>query len=304
MSIIAFNTNTTGLIGANVQPRRCTMVTTDNLATITTAGYLNNQNLLGNSISPTDIFDVLYSFNAQTQVGTYGVFQVTYSSTTGFTLNIWENPGDVLLPVVSGDFAIFNGTTGQIKDGGFSPTDATKTKVVMAGSAVVVNRIAHFVDIVGTIDDTAAAVTNAGDIYAGLDAVAGVLRSYPATTATGYLGLTATANSGAFNVQLTNAAHGQTTLYTIADIGASTGGIPSATAPFRMKQVAAAAAAGGAATQSFTDAFCTSGSNVIGNWNTQANAASVLKIVPGNGNFVVTSSADAGVGTFNYVIMK
>lgn len=70
------------------------------------------------------------------------------------------------------------------------------------------------------------------------------------------------------------------------------------------KSVAGAAAAGGAAAQSFTDAFCTSGSCVVGNWNTQANAASVLKIVPGNGSFVVTSSADAGVGTFNYIITK
>lgn len=70
------------------------------------------------------------------------------------------------------------------------------------------------------------------------------------------------------------------------------------------KSVAGAAAAGGAAAQSFTDAFCTSASCVIGNWNTQANAASVLKIVPGNGSFVVTSTGDAGVGTFNYIITK
>ena len=47
-----------------------------------------------------------------------------------------------------------------------------------------------------------------------------------------------------------------------------------------------------------------SASCVVGNWNTQTNAASVLKIVPGNGSFVVTSSADAGVGTFNYIIAK
>jgi len=77
-----------------------------------------------------------------------------------------------------------------------------------------------------------------------------------------------------------------------------------ASSAFTMKSVAGAAAAGGAAAQSFTDAFCTSGSVVIGNWKTQANAASVLKIVPGNGSFVVTSSADAGAGTFSYIITK
>lgn len=77
-----------------------------------------------------------------------------------------------------------------------------------------------------------------------------------------------------------------------------------AASAFTMKSVAGAAAAGGAAAQSFTDAFCTSGSVVIGNWVTQANPASVLKIVPGNGSFVVTSSANAGVGTFSYIITK
>lgn len=78
----------------------------------------------------------------------------------------------------------------------------------------------------------------------------------------------------------------------------------AASAPLNIKAVHAAAAAGGAAAQSFTDAFCTASSVVVGNWVTQANAASVLKIVPSSGSFVVTSSADAGVGTFSYIITK
>ena len=90
----------------------------------------------------------------------------------------------------------------------------------------------------------------------------------------------------------------------MGDIGATTGGLVVSTSAIRMKSVAGAAAAGGNAAQSFTDTFCTSGSNVVGNWNTQANAAQVLKIVPGNGSFVVTSTADAGAGTFNYIITK
>lgn len=222
MGIIAINVRTTGLVGETVNPRRCTLITTDSLATITTAGYLNNQNLFGNTILPTDIFDILYLFNSSTQVGVYGIFQVTYSATTGFTLNIWENPGNVLLPVVSGDFAVFNGTAGQIKDSGYLPSDAAKTRVVMAGSAVTSGYIAHFVDTTGTIDDTAAAVTNPGSIYAGLDAVAGVLRSYPATTATGYLGLTGVSNSGAFNTIISNAAMGQSSTISIPDPGTAT----------------------------------------------------------------------------------
>lgn len=155
MSIIAFNTNVTGLVGQQIEPRRCTMITTDNLATITAAGYLNSQNSSGNPILPTDIFEVLYSFNEATKVGVFGIFQVTYSSSTGFTLNAWENPGNVLLPVVSGDFAVFNGTTGQIEDAGYSPTDATKAKVAMLNAVPVVSgHLASFSATNGTIADS------------------------------------------------------------------------------------------------------------------------------------------------------
>lgn len=155
MGIIAINVFTTGLTGQSIQPRRCTMISTDSLATITAAGYLNNQNYSGNSLLPTDIFDVLYNFNEKTQVGVYGVFQLTYSSSTGFTLNIWENPGNVLLPVVNNDFANFNGTSGQIKDSGYSPTDATKTKVVMLNATPVVSgRLASYSATNGTLADS------------------------------------------------------------------------------------------------------------------------------------------------------
>ncbi len=258
----------------------------------------------------------------------------------------------------------------------------------MAGSAVQVGYLAHYIDVTGTIDDTAGAVINNGTIQSGISGSAGGFIAYPATAANGFLELLAVnagaafntiiSNSimgqtstvsipdpgvaaskflltdsatsqaiatgnlsltlgsltlgssghassltlfpgtaangtllivpvnagGAFNTTISNGTMGQTTVYTMGDIGASTGGLVVATSAVRMKSVAGAAAAGGAAAQSFTDTFCTTGSNVIGNWNTQANAASVLKIVPGNGSFVVTSSADAGVGTFNYVIMK
>ena len=223
MSIIAINVNTTGLIGQQIQPRRCTMITTDSLATITAAGYLNNQNLLGNTILPTDIFEVLYAFDEPTQSGTFGIFQVSFSSSTGFTLNLWENPGNVLLPVVSGDFAVFNGTSGQIKDLGYLPSDSSKTRVVMAGSAVVANRFAKFVDITGTVDDTAGAATNLGDIYAGASGTAGAFRSYPSAATSGYLGISGVANAGDFAVLISNASHGQASTYSITDCGNAAG---------------------------------------------------------------------------------
>jgi hypothetical protein len=329
-------------------------------------------------------------------------FYQVNSTTNSLVLYSTAGNGAVTLPVVSGDFTVFDGTLGALKDAGYSASDATKTKVIMAGSAVQVGYIAHFIDTAGTIDDTAGTVQNDGTIQAGKSGVAGTLVSFPATAANGSLILAAinaggasnttisnstmgqssvvsipdpgvatskflltdsagtqtiatgsvaltlgsltlaagnvtasqgnlvagssghagtvtsfpasaangslllvAANAGAaFNTTISNGAMGQSTVYTIPDIGSSLGDIVVSTAAVRMKSVAGAAAAGGAAAQSFTDTFCTSGSNVIGNWNTQANAASVLKIVPGNGSFVVTSDVDAGVGTFNYVIMK
>lgn len=212
--------------------------------------------------------------------------------------------GEVTLPVVSGDFVMFDGTLGALKDLGFSASDATKTKVVMAGSAVQVGYAAKFIDTAGTIDDTAGTMLNAGSIQAGLSGTAGTLISFPGTAANGSLILAAVNAGGAFNTTISNGTMGQSTVYTLPDIGAATGGIVVSTAAVRMKSVAAAAAAGGAAAQSFTDAFCTSGSVVIGNWVSQTNAGEVVKIVPGNGSFVVTSTADIGVGTFSYIIQK
>ena len=168
----------------------------------------------------------------------------------------------------------------------------------------IANHIATYTNTSGALGEDAATAINGGNIQAGLSGTAGTLISFPATAANGSLIIQAVNAGGAFNTTIASGTMGQSTVYTIPDIGATTGDIVVSTAAVRMKSVAAAAAAGGAAAQSFTDAFCTSGSVVIGNWVTQANAASVLKIVPGNGSFVVTSSADAGVGTFSYIINK
>lgn len=304
MSIIAINVNTTGLIGDQVQPRRVTMITTDNLATITTAGYLNNQNLLGNTILPTDVFEVLYSFNTANQQGTFGIFQVTYSSSTGFTMVEWVNSGDVLLPVTSGHFATFNGTTGQIKDAGYLPSNAAKTNVVMANGATIVNHIGCFTDTAGTIGEDAATAINGGNIQAGLSGTPGTLASFPATAANGSLIVAGVNAGGAFNTTISNGAMGQSTVYTMGDIGASTGGLVVATSAIRMKSVAQAAVAGGAAAQTVSDPFCTTGSMVTASWNDTTNAVSIQKVAAGNGSFVVTSSGDPGASHLNYIITK
>lgn len=370
-------------------PNIVRMVSSDTLATVATTGYLTAQAATIASLNagtwvwlPSDLVLVFATDGIE-------LFKVS-SDLASLILYSTAGNGAVTLPVVSGDFTVFDGTLGALKDAGYSASNAAKTKVVMAGSAVQVGYIAHFVDVSGTVDDTAGNIINAGNIQAGLSGTAGTLISFPGGATSGSLILAAVTNGtgnfnttisnasavaqsqvisipdsgastanfilskttgtqhvtvgslsidagnlsagssgnagtlisfpatatngsliiaavnagGAFNTTISNGTMGQSTVYTLGDIGASTGGIVVATSAIRMKSVAGAAAAGGAAAQSFTDTFCTSGSNVVGNWNTQANAVSVLKIVPGNGSFVVTSSGDAGVGTFNYIITK
>lgn len=196
-------------------------VVTDDLTAVTTAGFFNSGNLQGATIETNDVLEILYSYDVNTKIGSLGVFIPAISNGV-ITLNKWVNPGDITLPVVSGNFANFTGVLGRIHDAGYSASDPLKTKVVMANGAVVANRFAKFTDTAGTVDDATSAGTNLGDIYAGADAVAGSFRSYPATTATGYLALTGVSNSGAFNTIISNAAMGQTSTISLPDPGTAT----------------------------------------------------------------------------------
>lgn len=113
-----------GLIGG-VAPRKPAMVTTDSLATITAAGYLNPAlKIEAQSLVPTDVIDVIYSYSASSNSGTYGQFTVGISNGV-ITLTAWVNPGDVLLPTVANDIAVFANSSGQIMDGGPANTSTT-----------------------------------------------------------------------------------------------------------------------------------------------------------------------------------
>jgi len=373
-----------------VSPSIVRILSSDSLAAIGTTGYLTAQkaNIEAINAGPFEWVISDFALIYSSSDNAWGFFAISsdFASLIAFAFS----PTVIGTPVTIGDFAIFQSTSGNLEDLGYSPSNAAKSKVVMAGSAVVANHIALFQDTAGTIDDTAATAINNGSIQAGLSGTAGSLISFPSGATSGELILAAVTNSsgnfnttisnasavgqsqvisipdsgastgnfiisasagtqhitsgslsvdqgnlaagssghagtvssfpgtaangslilagvnagGAFNTTISNGTMGQSTVYSLGDIGAATGGIVVATSAIRMKAVDAAAAAGGAAAQSFTDTFCTSTSVVIGNWVTQANAAEVVKIVPGNGSFVVTSTADAGVGTFSYIIIK
>jgi hypothetical protein len=308
MAILSFTTVLAGqsgnFIGGNV-PRRIEIVSSDNLATVTAAGYLNNiVKASGNTIYPTDIIDMWYGYVSNSSPGTYEVFTASISGSGVITLVQWTNSGDVLLPVTSGDFAVFNGTTGQIKDAGYLPSNAAKTNVVMANGATIIAHIGTFTDTAGTLGIDAATAINGGNIQAGLSGTAGTLASFPSTAANGSLIISALNAGGAFNTTIRNSAMAQSTVYSIPDVGAATGFIVANATQGLMKSVTAAVVAGGNASQTVTDTFCTSSSTVVANWNTSTNAVTIEKVTPGNGSFVVLSSGDPGASTLGYIIMK
>lgn len=160
MSIVSFNTLTPGLVG--VAPRIVQIVTTDNLATITTAGYLNTQGQVfqGFAFYNTDVILVNYSYVVATQSGTFGMFLPSIASNGTITLSAWVDAGNVLLPVVNNHFATFNGTSGQIKDAGYLPSNAAKTNIVMANAATVANNLVMATDTSGTIGDSTIVASN------------------------------------------------------------------------------------------------------------------------------------------------
>ncbi len=217
MPIISLTTETTGEIG--VVPRTVKMVTTDNVATITTAGYLLSSENQGYVFDKTDVFMVRYSYT-QAGGGTFGIF--TPSFTNGvITLNEWANPGEVTLPVVANDFANFDGTDGTIKDSGYSPTNAAKTKVVMADAATVVNNLAKFSDTAGTVADAGARIiANTTATYAG----GGTSNTFTATGLTASAKGTAVIRASTNSVSITKALPGTNTLAITfsADSGAGT----------------------------------------------------------------------------------
>lgn len=299
MGLLNVNTESPGLV--NVSPRIVRIRTTDTYATITAANYLNQTNNTTYSIKGTDILFV--SYGPELTGTSFAIFTPSISNGS-VTLIPWVNSSDVLLPVVSGDFAVFNGTNGQIKDAGYLPSNAAKTRVVMANGATVVNHIAAYTDVTGTVGVDPATAINAGNIQAGLSGTAGTLISFPGTAANGSLIVAGVNAGGAFNTTISNGTMGQSTVYTLGDIGAATGGIPVATSAIRVKSVAQAAVAGGNAAQTITDTFCTTGSMVTASWNDTTNAVTIQKVAAGNGSFVVTSSADPGASHLNYIITK
>lgn len=199
-------------------------------------------------------------------------------------------------------------------------SNAGLPSVASVSGATTLNALAVFADAAGTVKDQTVASTlgfgltlltgnfdaAAGNVSAGSAGNAGSLISFPALAANGTLILSALNAGGAFNTTIRNSVMGQSTVYSIPDIGAATGNfvVASSASPSKMVAVQGAAVAGGAATQNVVNAACLATSIVLVNWVTQTNPAVIQTVVPGVGSFNVISNVDAGAGTLSYIILN
>lgn len=205
-------------IGVNI----VRMVTSDTLATAFAADYLTDQLEVTTELNK-GVFEWLEGDMVAVSASDGNNFAV-FDGDDFSTLILYSTAGNgaVTLPVVDGDFTVFDSTLGALKDAGYSASDAAKTKVVMASAAVLANHIACFADTSGTINDDSATAINGGNIQAGLSGTAGYLASFPATGSKGSLRVVAVANINDDIVSVSNAAHGQASVYSIPDGGQST----------------------------------------------------------------------------------
>lgn len=289
--------------------------TDDTLSEVTATGYLNG-------------FKSTYSFGTKDFAIVYTTdykdlyMQILVSSDYQDVslVNPYEQIGSGVSysgALVSGDFAVYDGTTGIIKDLGYLPTDATKTKVVMASAAVVANHIACFSDVSGTVNDDSATAINGGNLQAGLSGTAGYLASFPGTASKGSLRLTAVANTGDTLTTISNVAMGQASVISIPDPVAATANFVVAPAAlvsgnmvkasgtagliidagFQFKGDTTATYAGGGTSNAFAATGLTSSWIVTATILASTNNVSIVKAVPGTNTLTVTFSGDPGANT-------
>lgn len=131
----------------NSTPRIVRITTNSTLAQVTTAGwYLNTS---PNQLVPSDQVEIAYAQG--TSSAATALFSVAIAAGV-VTLSVAES--SVILPVTNGDFAVFSGTSGAVADLGYLPTNAAKTRVVMANAATVIGQLPMFTDTNGTIGDS------------------------------------------------------------------------------------------------------------------------------------------------------
>lgn len=267
-------------IGAvGVKPNIACIATNDTLATVLTTGYLNHAQQNGASLSESTMCLVTTKTSPSAAATQVGWLEVSHVG-ANWSLVQSGAPGSVTLPTIANHIATFTNTAGQLSE------------------------------------DPATAISG-GNIQAGLSGTAGYLVSFPGTASKGSFRVSATANTGDTLVTVTNAAHGQASIYSIPDVGAATGQflvktaalvsgnvvVASGTAGkvvdggFAVKANTTASYAGGGTSNAFTATGLTTSSIVTAVILTSTNAVAIAKAVPTANTLTITFTADPGAAT-------
>lgn len=184
MAILDVQKLQVGTVGVN--PNIVFIQTNDTIATVLTAGYLNHAMANGAGLNESSMCLVATKTTPNAVSTEVSWFEVSYNtSTLNWSLVQSGTPGAVVLPTIANHIATYTNTT-------------------------------------GTLSESAATAINSGNIQAGLSGTAGYLASFPSAGLKGSLRLTAVANTGDTLVTVSNALHGQATVYSIPDSGATT----------------------------------------------------------------------------------
>lgn len=201
------------------------MVCGNTLSEVTSSGFLNQVDLLSNPVTTTDILQVLYDFNASTQVGSYSAF--TVSIVNGIiTLTPTSNPGEVILPVADTHFANFIGVTGAIGDLGFLPSNIRNPIVTTTNSenGIRAGFVPSFIGTDGSIglQENSSFYKFNGYVFAGDNSlsIAGSCVSSCGVPEGASFYLTSVTNSGNWTSAILSAGTlGQSAVYNLIDAG-------------------------------------------------------------------------------------
>ena len=290
MSLLELERISVGQVG--LKPGSVKMLTTDNLATITAAGYLNgigNQIVPSVQLAPSDLIECLYNYVPSTDVGTLVFLSVSISHGV-ITLSVAANP--LSEPLTNGH--IFVGNASNVATDVAMTGDITisNTGVTAIGAGVIVNadinaaaaiafsKLATLASgniLVGSAGGVATSVVMSGD--------ATIIASGALTIANNAI---TTAKILAANVTLAKLAAGITPAAVIKFFGQNT-------------------SVGGSPTEAFvvTGALAASDRAFVEIVNNGTNNVTVLQSVVTNDTLTITFSADPAADTiFNYQLIR
>jgi hypothetical protein len=175
-------TEVAGLVG--VLPKVIYIETNNTIAEVIATGFLNQAAKQGYQFSEYEMALVSTKLTPSASAVQLAWFQIDISG-SNVSLVSPSGPGSVALPTIANHIAIYTNTA-------------------------------------GALGEDAATAINGGNIQAGLSGTAGYLASFPSSSLKGSLRIVAVANTNNTLVTISNALHGQASVYSIPDSGAAT----------------------------------------------------------------------------------